>query len=158
MQTFSWRKIWKKKKIIRGKENIKKNESTIWDLWKGDWSRYDLRLNVDKRQDDKIYLKLQWDINDADEVQDITAARAPMEKKLPVCVTCNQSLALTCEFKQSYQGKAFWTLVKLLWHFFFWNWKEVENHIFEACKPISSECTSKYEVKNYDGNIGFEKE
>ena len=35
---------------------------------------------------------------------------------------------------------------------------KVNNRIFEACKPISSECTSKYEVKNYNGNIVVEKE
>ena len=40
----------------------------------------------------------------------------------------------------------------------FRNRKEVDNHIFEACKPISSECTSKDEVKNYNGNIVVEKE
>ena len=40
----------------------------------------------------------------------------------------------------------------------FRNRKEVDNHIFEACKPISSECNSKDEVKNYNGNNGVEKE
>ena len=40
----------------------------------------------------------------------------------------------------------------------FSNRKEVDNHIFEACKPISSECTSKDEVKNYNGNIVVKKE
>ena len=40
----------------------------------------------------------------------------------------------------------------------FRNRKEVDNHIFEACKPISSKCTSKDEVKNYNGNIVVEKE
>ena len=38
------------------------------------------------------------------------------------------------------------------------NRKEVNNHIFEACKTISSECISKDEVKNYNGNIVVEKE
>ena len=50
---------------------------------------------------------------------------------------------------------------KLCWNYCgntFRNRKEVDNHIFEACKPISTECTSKDEVKNYDGNIVVEKE
>ena len=33
-----------------------------------------------------------------------------------------------------------------------------DNEIFETCKPISSEYTSKYEVKNYIENIAVEKE
>ena len=36
--------------------------------------------------------------------------------------------------------------------------REVDNHIFEACKPISSDCTSKDVVKKYNGNIVVEKE
>ena len=50
---------------------------------------------------------------------------------------------------------------ELWWNYcgnIFRNRKEVDNHIFEACKPISSECTSKDEVKNYNGNIVVEKE
>jgi hypothetical protein len=50
---------------------------------------------------------------------------------------------------------------ELWWNYcgnIFRNRKEVDNHIFEAGKPISSECTSKDEVKNYNGNIGVEKE
>ena len=38
--------------------------------------------------------KVQSDIDDADEVQEITAAKPPMKNKKPVCVTCNQQLAL----------------------------------------------------------------
>ena len=38
----------------------------------------------------------------------------------------------------------------------FRNRKEVDNHIFEACKPIPSECISKVEVKNYNGDIVVE--
>ena len=34
----------------------------------------------------------QCDIDDKDEVQEITAAKKPMKKKKPVCVTCNQTL------------------------------------------------------------------
>ena len=35
---------------------------------------------------------------------------------------------------------------------------KVDNRIFEPCIPISSECTSKDEVINYNGNIVVEKE
>ena len=41
--------------------------------------------NVDEKQDDKKYLKLQWDIDYADEVQEIKAARTPMKKYACVC-------------------------------------------------------------------------
>ena len=51
------------------------------------------RLNVDEQQDDKIF-KVDSDINDSDEVQEITAARTPMKINKPVCVTYNQTLAL----------------------------------------------------------------
>ena len=37
------------------------------------------------------------------------------------------------------------------------NKKEVDNHIYEACEPISSECTSKDEVENYNEHIVVEK-
>ena len=42
------------------------------------------RLNIDKQQDDKIF-KVKSDINDSDQVQEITAARTPMKKNRPVC-------------------------------------------------------------------------
>ena len=37
--------------------------------------------------------KKKSDINDADEVQEITAARTPIKKNENVCVTCNKTLA-----------------------------------------------------------------
>ena len=39
----------------------------------------------------------------------------------------------------------------------FGNRKEVDNHISEACEPISSECTSKDEVESYNEHIVVEK-
>ena len=39
------------------------------------------------------HLKDQCDIDDEDEVQEITAARTTMKKKMPVCLTCNQKFA-----------------------------------------------------------------
>ena len=51
------------------------------------------RFNVDELQDDKTF-KVKADIDDSDEVQEITAARTPMKINRPVCVTCNQPLAL----------------------------------------------------------------
>ena len=53
----------------------------------------ELRLNIDELQDDKK-CKKKSDIDDADEVQEITAARTPMKKNKHVCVTCNKTLAL----------------------------------------------------------------
>ena len=38
--------------------------------------------------------KKKSDIDDADEVQEITAARTPMKKNKHVCVSCNKTLAL----------------------------------------------------------------
>ena len=38
--------------------------------------------------------EIKSNIKDADEVQEITVARTPMINKKPVCVTCNQPLAL----------------------------------------------------------------
>ena len=40
----------------------------------------ELKLNVDDQQDDIKHLKEQWDIDDEDEVQKITAARTPMKQ------------------------------------------------------------------------------
>ena len=41
----------------------------------------ELRLKVDEQQDgEKTHLKLQWDIDDADEVKEITVVRTPMKK------------------------------------------------------------------------------
>ena len=39
----------------------------------------ELRVNVDEQQDDKTF-KLKSDIDDSDEVQEISAARTPIEK------------------------------------------------------------------------------
>ena len=38
--------------------------------------------------------KVKSDIDDSDEVQEITAARTQMKNNRSVCVTCNQTLAL----------------------------------------------------------------
>ena len=58
-----------------------------------------------EQQDDKTF-KVNSDIDDADKVQEITAARTPMKKNKPVCVTCNQTLALKNGLKKNYQGRA----------------------------------------------------
>ena len=44
-------------------------------------------LNVVEQQDDKKHLKLQGELEDADEVQEVTSVRTPMEKNQTVCVT-----------------------------------------------------------------------
>ena len=53
----------------------------------------ELRIIVDEQQDDQT-LKLKSDIDYSDEVQETTAARTPMKNNRPVCVTCDQTLAL----------------------------------------------------------------
>ena len=65
----------------------------------------ELRLNVDEQQDDKT-LKVKSDIDDSDEVQEITAARTPMKNNRPVCVTCNQTLALKNGCNKTYRKRA----------------------------------------------------
>ena len=58
------------------------------------------RLNVDEKQHDKI-LKVKSDIDDSDEVlKKNPASRAPMKNR-PVCVICNQTLALKNRSKSS---------------------------------------------------------
>ena len=59
----------------------------------------EFKLNVDKQQDDIKPLKEQCDIGDEDEDQEITAASTPTKKIKPVCVTCNQKLAMKSLFK-----------------------------------------------------------
>ena len=53
----------------------------------------ELNLNVDEQNYDIKRLKVQCDIDDEDEVQEITAARNPMKKNKAVYVTCNQIFA-----------------------------------------------------------------
>ena len=45
----------------------------------------DLKLNVQEQQDDIKHFKEQYDIDDEDEVQEITAARNPM-KRIRLCM------------------------------------------------------------------------
>ena len=53
----------------------------------------ELRLNVNKKNKmTKKTFKVKSDIEDADEVQEINAAKIPMKKNKPLCVTCNQPL------------------------------------------------------------------
>ena len=81
--------------------------------------------------------KKKSDINYADEVQEITAAKTPMKKNKHVCVTCNKTLEDYTEICWHYCGKTLG------------NKKEVNNHILEACEPISSE--------NYNEHIAVQK-
>ena len=65
-----------------------------------------IKFNVDEKQDDKTHLTLQCDIDDEDEVQEITAAKIPMKKNRPLCVACNQTFAMTNLFKNHTQERA----------------------------------------------------
>ena len=69
----------------------------------------ELKLNVAEQ------LQEQCDIDDEDEVQEITAARILMKKNRPVCVTCNPTLAIKKWVEKTYPGRAHIALVKLLW-------------------------------------------
>ena len=50
--------------------------------------------------------KKKYDINDADEVPEIAAARTPMKKNKHVCVTCNKTLELKDWCKKTYKGRS----------------------------------------------------
>ena len=73
----------------------------------------ELRLNVDKQLDDKTF-KVKSDIDNSDEVLEITASRNPTKKK-SLCLTCNQTLALKNVCKTTYRGREHWALGKFLW-------------------------------------------
>ena len=59
----------------------------------------ELRFIVDDLQNDKKFKKKSG-IDDADEFQEITAARAPMIKNKHVYVTCNKTLTLKNVYKK----------------------------------------------------------
>ena len=65
----------------------------------------ELMLNVDEQQDDKIF-KVKSNIKDSDEVQEITADRTPMKNNMPVCVTCNPTLAMKNMCKKKLSRKS----------------------------------------------------
>ena len=46
----------------------------------------ELKLKVEEQQSDITHLKEQFDIDDEDEVQEITAARTPIKKRIILCV------------------------------------------------------------------------
>ena len=55
---------------------------------KGHWSNYELKLYVDEQKDDIKHLIEQCDIDNEDEVQEITGEITPTkEKKACVCDT-----------------------------------------------------------------------
>ena len=69
------------KEITREKENLKIGSSQFErEFWKGN---IELRVNVDVQQDEQT-LKVKSDIDDSDEVEEITATRTPWKKSLCV--------------------------------------------------------------------------
>ena len=64
----------------------------------------ELRLNVDELIDDKK-CKKKSDINDADEVQEIIAARTALKKNKHVCVTCKNIGIVKWLLKKTYKGR-----------------------------------------------------
>ena len=98
-------------------------------------------LNVDVQQDDNTF-KVQGDIDDSKKVQEITAARTPMIINRTVRGTCNQTLALKNWCKKNLSRKSTLSSGEII------ATKcsavieiEVDNCIYEACQPISSEYT-----------------
>ena len=59
-----------------------------------------MELNDDDQQDNTKHFKQQWDIDAEEETQKITAARNPMKKNEPVCVTINQKFAMKNRLKK----------------------------------------------------------
>ena len=72
----------------------------------------ELRWNVDELQDDKK-CKKKSNIDDADEVQEITAAKPPMKKNKHVCLICNKTLALKNEYNKHIKEDH----TELCWHY-----------------------------------------
>ena len=85
------------------------------DMEHKDLTREKEKLKVGSPQYEREFWKVKSDIEDSDEVQEITAARTPMKNNRPVCVTCDQTLALKNGCKKSYWARGHWALVKLLW-------------------------------------------
>ena len=126
------------------------------EFWKGHWSQYELRLNTDEQQDDKKFNGTmrhrwgRWSFRNY-------SWQNPHEK-VGLCVwhvTNHWHWQMNLNKLSEEEHTELW------WNYcgnIFRNRKEVDNHIFEACKLISSECPSKYEVENYNGNIVADKE
>ena len=87
---LSWIRRWKIKKYWERKNPKISSPQYKSELWKAIEGNKDLKLNVHEQLDDIKHLKEQCDIDDEDEVQEITAAITPMKKKKSVCVTCNR--------------------------------------------------------------------
>ena len=95
---FIMKKDMKNKKIPREKKNMKINNK-VFHIIKLIYEKVievnnDLKLNVDEQQDDLKHLKEQCDIDDENEVQEVTAARNLMKRNKAVYVTCNQTFAM----------------------------------------------------------------
>ena len=58
--------------------------------WKAIKVNNELKLNVDQQQEDIKHSKELCDIDNEDEVQEISADITIMKKKKPVSVTCNE--------------------------------------------------------------------
>ena len=106
-------------------------------------------------------LKEKCDIDDKDELQQITAARTPMKKVYLKCIKsfmcdmkskiCNAKLVekliqKECtELRKNYCGKIFRNINK------------VDNIIFKVCELTCHECSTKDEVENYKEHRVVEK-
>ena len=55
----------------------------------------ELKINVNEQNVDMKHLKEKYE----DEVQQIIAARTPIKKNEPVCITCNQTFAMKNRLK-----------------------------------------------------------
>ena len=103
------------------------------ELWKAIEVNNEPKLNVDEQQDDIKHLKEQCDIDNEDEVQEITAARKPMKKTKAEYVPWYQTFAMKNELTNHIQEQH----TELWWNYsgkIFRNRKEVDNHMYGACK------------------------
>ena len=73
---------------------------------KGHQSNNEPKLNVDEQQDDIKHLKEQFDLDNEDEVQEITAAITPMKKKKAYVCDIQSNICNKKWVEKSYPGRA----------------------------------------------------
>ena len=142
------KKDMKHMEMMREKWKYEKWESTLWKrVLKGPCNSMTQWLN-DKNILSKIRRRwCRWSSGNH-------SCQNPHEKKISlcVCVTFNQPLALKMGVKKIIKEAH----TELCWNYcgkMFDNRKKVDNHMYEACESISSECTSKDEVEHFDERI-----
>ena len=66
----------------------------------------EFKLNVEEQEDTINHLKVHFDIDGEDKVQEITAAWTRMKNNRSVCVTCNKTFAMQKKWvEETYPGR-----------------------------------------------------